>query len=558
MSKRFLVLSFAVVVLLGALTPLAARAGTYKPSQGPNIRPVIYFHGSAGSAAQFEAQALRFASNGYPPEFLTSFEYSTAEPVPDKDAMNARLDAFIDDLLARTGAQRVDIIGKTWPGAYPPPSYPGITMEYMASSPERAAKIAHACYNDSALDGYTAIRPTLAIWGELGLGGRNMYGAENIILPKQTHVQTCTSAETFYHAYKFFTGEEPKTTEILPEASGRIELAGRAVMYQTNEGVQDATLEVWEVDGATGFRKGESPIATYQLSGDASWGPLEAKAGAYYEFALIRDGNTHHFYYEPFIRSDYLIRLTTSSLEGGIANFLDKSDRHSSIVVMRNKELLGDQSPDNTDTLTINGVSVCTPELCPLERNVIAFFAFDDGSDGVSNTDTIPFPFNLIHFMSGVDLFLPAVSPPDDSITLELAPRGGGGRKQVINVPNWASSTDRISVQFNDYLQDATSFYFAEGTTRAGFEEWLCLQNPNPQEAKAVITYMFTDGTTKEQEVTVKATSRETIDVNAAVGPEKDLSIKVESDLPILAERPMYFNYKGAWTGGHDVIGYTP
>jgi hypothetical protein len=23
----------------------------------------------------------------------------------------------------------------------------------------------------------------------------------------------------------------------------------------------------------------------------------------------------------------------------------------------------------------------------------------------------------------------------------------------------------------------------------------------------------------------------------------------------IIAERPMYFNYKGVWTGGHDVVG---
>ena len=26
----------------------------------------------------------------------------------------------------------------------------------------------------------------------------------------------------------------------------------------------------------------------------------------------------------------------------------------------------------------------------------------------------------------------------------------------------------------------------------------------------------------------------------------------------IIAERPMYFNYNGVWTGGHDVVGFTP
>jgi hypothetical protein len=40
--------------------------------------------------------------------------------------------------------------------------------------------------------------------------------------------------------------------------------------------------------------------------------------------------------------------------------------------------------------------------------------------------------------------------------------------------------------------------------------------------------------------------------------PGQDVSIKVTAGKPIVAERPMYFNYKGVWTGGHDVVGYTP
>jgi polyhydroxybutyrate depolymerase len=104
----------------------------------------------------------------------------------------------------------------------------------------------------------------------------------------------------------------------------------------------------------------------------------------------------------------------------------------------------------------------------------------------------------------------------------------------------------------------STSFYFAEGSTGGGFDEYLCLQNPNAAPANAHITYMFPDGTTQAQDVTIEATSRVTVNVNAAVGPDKEVSIKVETDAPIVAERPMYFAYKGAWTGGHDVVGYMP
>ncbi len=66
---------------------------------------------------------------------------------------------------------------------------------------------------------------------------------------------------------------------------------------------------------------------------------------------------------------------------------------------------------------------------------------------------------------------------------------------------------------------------------------------------------MFTDGTTQESEVEIGATSRITVNVNTAVGADKEVSVKITSDGPIVAERPMYFNYNGTWTGGHDVIG---
>jgi hypothetical protein len=26
----------------------------------------------------------------------------------------------------------------------------------------------------------------------------------------------------------------------------------------------------------------------------------------------------------------------------------------------------------------------------------------------------------------------------------------------------------------------------------------------------------------------------------------------------VLVERPMYFNFNGQWTGGHDVVGFEP
>jgi len=108
---------------------------------------------------------------------------------------------------------------------------------------------------------------------------------------------------------------------------------------------------------------------------------------------------------------------------------------------------------------------------------------------------------------------------------------------------------------FRKELMMPSTFYFAEGYTGAGFQEYLCLGNPNDEGTFAVITYMFPDGSTQEQEVGLGANSRATVNVNAVVGADKQVSARVDCDLPIVAERPMYFDYQGQWTGGHDVVG---
>jgi len=103
-----------------------------------------------------------------------------------------------------------------------------------------------------------------------------------------------------------------------------------------------------------------------------------------------------------------------------------------------------------------------------------------------------------------------------------------------------------------------TRWYFAEGTTRANFSEWLCLQNPGSTDANVTINYMLATGKNVEQKVTVKAKSRYTVDVKLAIGADQDVSAELTSDKGIIAERPMYFNYNGVWNGGHDVVGYSP
>ncbi|RJP27614.1 MAG: hypothetical protein C4536_13775 [Actinobacteria bacterium] len=132
----------------------------------------------------------------------------------------------------------------------------------------------------------------------------------------------------------------------------------------------------------------------------------------------------------------------------------------------------------------------------------------------------------------------------------------GGQRYFVLySVLDAATGKDVLyATQQRDPTPPAATYFFAEGTTRSGFDEWLCLQNSGEQQANATITYMLESGANIDQAVPVPAHSRVTVNVNAVVGPEHDVSARVSADQFIACERPMYFDYHG-WTGGHCVMG---
>jgi len=122
---------------------------------------------------------------------------------------------------------------------------------------------------------------------------------------------------------------------------------------------------------------------------------------------------------------------------------------------------------------------------------------------------------------------------------------------------SWAGGHDSLGT---DSPKD--KWYFAEGCTRPGFHTWLCLQNPNKERAEITIDYLCGDGNNVQKKVFVEGESRYTIPVHdpaEGIGVHDnshgDVSIRVTSELPIVAERPMYFNYQGCWAGGHDSLG---
>jgi len=86
-----------------------------------------------------------------------------------------------------------------------------------------------------------------------------------------------------------------------------------------------------------------------------------------------------------------------------------------------------------------------------------------------------------------------------------------------------------------------SQWYFPEGCTRSGFEEWICIQNADSAIANVGIEYMTPNGISFYDSFTIPAQSRQTIAVHNEV-PEMDVSASVFSDRKIYAERSMYWS----------------
>ncbi|MEX2206149.1 MAG: alpha/beta hydrolase [Myxococcota bacterium] len=437
-ASTWLVSALALALLLVA--PLAGAIGFGKP---PKPNPIIFVHGGSGSGAQFESQSMRFTSNGYPASHIAVLEYDSSAIGTILPEVLARLDALIAQLQASTGAAQVDLMGHSL----------GTTVSHTyLSTPERAAKVAHYVN----IDGRTAAAPpggvpTLALWG--GAVNRPVppliVGATNVTLADQEHVQVATSEESFFEMYRFLQGRAPFTTRVLPQLLP--EISGRVTAFPQNVGLDGATLEVWWVDGRNGRRIGHRPWKTFEIGPDGSFGPFRVLYGLSFELAVLRDGEVSiNYFYEPFIRSDHLVRLNVAA---GLAPFIVSSDNHAALTVVRFKEFWGDRGAAN-DVLSIDGTDVINPTTAPsgsVGAASVSFFLFDVGSDGVDNLGTIPFPFGPLAFLTGADLYIPA--QPPGSVAVETVPRGDFSAKRTVHVPNLPSTQGRVVIQLNDFEQ---------------------------------------------------------------------------------------------------------
>jgi hypothetical protein len=92
-------------------------------------------------------------------------------------------------------------------------------------------------------------------------------------------------------------------------------------------------------------------------------------------------------------------------------------------------------------------------------------------------------------------------------------------------------------------------WYFAEGSTRAPFELFFALHNPNPQATVAHFQFVTPDGGQSRYDMPLEGNSRRTLRANEVM-PNAEFATIVNTDLPVYVERSMYFGHDGHSAAG--------
>jgi hypothetical protein len=409
------------------------------PPSGCNdtVTPVVMMHGLLASGDTWVNQVMRFQANNYCASKLWVFDWNTLSSFGGGGNTDEILDAFIDSVLAVTGASQVNLVGHSAGG--------GTGYSYL-SNPSYAAKVAHYVHigsgAQSAPAGSSGQVPTLNIYStdDQVVSGADIPGATNVKLTGLDHYQVATSAQTFEEMYKFFNnGETPSTTALVPTTT--LEIKGRAVVLGENTPVGGAIVKVFELNQADGSRTSVSPVATFTTDSKGNWGPLDAQANTYYEFEIAKAGErTIHYYREPFVRHNPLVYLrmlpSTFSVAGlALGQFPSNNNQAVISVFAANQAVAAGR-----DNLQVAGNELSTEALSPASQTNIAFFLYDNNNNNQSDLSPIS-SIGINTFLKKIDMFFPGGS--QNKTKLEF-----NGRTQYVR--NYGSGTEGVIVAVFD------------------------------------------------------------------------------------------------------------
>ena len=375
-----------MLILAAAAIPAAAQAPL----------PIVFVHGNGDSAALWHTTIWRFESRGYDPARL--FAVDMAAPVaPGDDTKSdenrstsidqaAQLAAAVTRALLATGAEKVVLVGNSRGantirnyirfggghahvamailaggvnhGVYAAPANlnsefngSGKLMSRLNEGSEVHPGVRFVTLRSDKLDKYA--QPTGEFIGQPGKPTGVSYdapalkGAENLVIDGLDHREIAFHARAFAAIHEAASGKKPDATTITAEAAPVLDglVAGYANGAPTNLPVVGAAVEVFEIDPASGARRGDA-VHRATTRFDGRWGPFTAKPDAAYEFAVTATGYpTHHVYRTPFPRSSRYVHLHLRPADPKL------KDAAAAVAMTRPRGYLG----HGRDTFTIDG-----------------------------------------------------------------------------------------------------------------------------------------------------------------------------------------------------------
>jgi len=401
LKKRWNIIAIRCLIVGLSLGGKQLHSFSQEPCKD-TLLPVVMVYGFLASGDTWSSQAVRFIENGYCPSKVHVFDWNT---LGGKDT-DSLLDVFINQVLNKTGATKINLLGHSAGG--------GLCFRYL-QKPGRAGRVAHYVHIGSSRitrkAGDDQQVPTLVIRSSEDYVLRDTAACPlPLIQQKGTdHLQVATSDESFREIYRFFHQTYPTPRRVDEKKNTTVSLSGRVVTFGNNEPLRNGQFAIYNIAAKTGERNKELAAMKVSTNGDGYWGPVEIKAGVPLEMETVSaEGRVVSYYFEPFLNDNGNVYLRTLPVTGLGALLLKKlpaySDRVTLAVFNQNSAIIAGR-----DSLTVNGYSLSSPELCPAEATVISSFIFDDG-DGISSVRKIQ-GFGSGIFVNAVDLSLRAPSP---------------------------------------------------------------------------------------------------------------------------------------------------
>lgn len=371
-----------------------------------SLRPVVFVHGFLASGDTWANAVHQFQQAGYCSDRLFAFDWNSVGG--NGKRTDSLLHQFITQVLSATGASQVDLVGHSAGG--------GLGRSYLKDS-TRAKRIAHYVHIGSRK--WTGAYPwfpnsrCMNIFSSGDKVAANtaglVDGAFNLALAEQDHYQVATSDTSIKSMLQFFTGKQMFIPSIKP--GRKVTLSGKALILGDNIAMSDAVINIYLINKKNGQRKQSNQPIRVQTDQAGAWGPVTLRAGIPYEMELIPAGANKRiisYFFSGFAYSDPLIYLRGFPEDGRMTFLLGKIpalENQSTLVVYSAAQAM----VGGRDSVTVNGLPVCSPTLTPASKTAITSFVFDDG-DTINSGKALK-QFSNVPFIGGVDMVLPANAP---------------------------------------------------------------------------------------------------------------------------------------------------